>query len=679
MKSSSTPADLYRGTVSVSSKGVGYLSVEGAPEDADDIEIQPDRLHTAMHGDEVEVKPAAKDPRSPRPQGEVTKILQRAKTRFVGVVEIEKGKYFLIPDDRRMYRDFEIVEGAASTGEKVGASTKTVALKDLVADMKVMVEMTEWVEGKNPQAVALSIIGKKGNNDAEMYSIVLEKGFDTVFPKEVEAEADEIERTQKPIPPAEIAKRRDMRDTLTFTIDPHDAKDFDDAISFKKVTGNTGEELYEVGVHIADVSHYVRPGSALDREASKRACSVYMVDRTIPMLPEVLSNDLCSLNAHEDKAAFSAVFVMNAAGEVQQRWFGRTVINSNHRYTYESAQAVLTGEVGVDKDKNLGGQYAKELTILNGIAKKLNAQRFADGSIDFEKDEVKFELEPGTGKPLRVILKKRFDAHKLVEEFMLLANREVALFVHSIDSKKETKRPTLLYRIHDLPDPEKLADLAEFIKALGYELESHDGQITSKAIKRMLNSVTGTPHESLIRTATIRSMAKAIYSTQNIGHFGLAFKHYAHFTSPIRRYPDVLVHRVLQHYLDGHMIPEHEIATYERAAAKSSEREVIAAEAERSSIKYKQVEYMLDKVGQTFEGTITGVTDWGIYIEENATKCEGMAKIRDLGDDFYTLDKKNYRLVGDKTKKMYTLGDVVKFKIVAADMERKALDYVIVK
>ncbi len=669
MKSSSTPADLYRGTVSVSSKGVGYLSIEGAPEDADDIEIQPDRLHTAMHGDEVEVKPAAKDPRSPRPQGEVTKIVQRAKTRFVGVVEIEKGKYFLIPDDRRMYRDFEIVEG------KTGANgaAKTVALKDLAADMKVMVEMTEWVEGKNPQAVALSIIGKKGNNDAEMYSIVLEKGFDTVFPKEAEAEADEIQRTQKPIPAADIAKRRDMRDTLTFTIDPHDAKDFDDAISFKKVTGNTGEELYEVGVHIADVSHYVRPGSALDREASKRACSVYMVDRTIPMLPEVLSNDLCSLNAHEDKAAFSSVFVMNAAGVVKDRWFGRTVINSNHRYTYESAQTVIVGEKGP------GDQYVKELTTLNGIAKKLNAQRFADGSIDFEKDEVKFELEPGTGKPLRVILKKRFDAHKLVEEFMLLANREVALFVHSIDSKKETKRPTLLYRIHDLPDPEKLADLAEFIKALGYELESHDGRITSKAIKQMLNSVTGTPHESLIRTATIRSMAKAIYSTQNIGHFGLAFKHYAHFTSPIRRYPDVLVHRVLQHYLDGHMIPEHEIATYERAAAKSSEREVIAAEAERSSIKYKQVEYMQDKVGQVFDGTITGVTEWGIYIEENTTKCEGMAKIRDLGDDFYSLDKKNYRLVGDKTKKMYTLGDVVKFKIIAADMERKALDYVLVK
>ncbi|MEK7644720.1 MAG: ribonuclease R [Patescibacteria group bacterium] len=665
MKSSTTPADLYRGTVSVSSKGVGYLSVEGAPEDADDIEIQPDRLHTAMHGDEVEVKSAAKDPRSPRPQGEVTKIVQRAKTRFVGVVEIEKGKHFLIPDDRRMYRDFEIVEGKSGT--------KNVALKDLAADMKVMVEMTEWTEGKNPQAVALSVIGKKGNNDAEMYSIVLEKGFDTVFPKEVEAEADEIERTQKPIPPAEIAKRRDMCDTLTFTIDPHDAKDFDDAISFKKVAAQNGEELFEIGVHIADVSHYVRPGSALDKEATKRACSVYMVDRTIPMLPEVLSNDLCSLNAHEDKAAFSSIFVMNATGKVQERWFGRTVINSNHRYTYESAQTVIVGEKGP------GDQYAKELTTLNGIAKKLNAQRFADGSIDFEKDEVKFELEPGTGKPLRVILKKRFDAHKLVEEFMLLANREVALFVHTIDSKKETKRPTLLYRIHDLPDPEKLADLAEFIKALGYELESHDGRITSKAIKKMLNSVTGTPHESLIRTATIRSMAKAIYSTQNIGHFGLAFKHYAHFTSPIRRYPDVLVHRVLQHYLDGHMIPEHEIATYERAAAKSSEREVIAAEAERSSIKYKQVEYMQDKVGQTFDGTITGVTEWGIYIEENTTKCEGMAKIRDLGDDFYSLDKKNYRLVGDKTKKMYTLGDIVKFKIIAADMERKALDYVIVK
>lgn len=631
------------GVITITSKGVGYVEIEGYDEE---IEIQPERLHLALNGDEVEIT-LIRDKRSPRTQGEVTKIAKRAKTQFVGTIDTAGTRIFVIPDDRRMYKDIIL----RKTKERIANGTK------------VLVQITDWQEGKSPEGELLRIIGAKGQHNVEMEAIVLEKGFDTNYPEAVVHEAEEIERTEKPIPKEEIALRKDFRGTLTFTIDPVDAKDFDDAISYKKL----GDDLYEIGVHIADVSHYVREKSALDKEAARRGCSVYLVDRTIPMLPEVLSNDICSLNPNEDKLTFSAVFKINTKGQISERWFGKTVINSDKRFTYEDAQETLNKK---------SGQYYEELNILNIIAKKLGEEKYAAGAIDFEKDEVKFELD-SAGKPIRVYRKERLETHKLVEDYMLLANREVAEHIHRENIKHHIKEGAFIYRIHDLPDEEKLADLTIFIRALGYDLEAHNGKITSKSIKKMLGDIAGKPHESLIKTATIRSMAKAIYSTRNIGHFGLAFKHYTHFTSPIRRYPDLLVHRVLHKYLENKRLGSHESAFYENLATKSTKREILAAEAERASIKYKQVEFMQDKVGQTFMGTITGVTEWGIYIEENETKCEGMVKLRDLTDDFYTLDTKNYALIGEKTKRKFSLGDPIKFKVANADLEKKTLDYAI--
>ncbi len=651
----------WSGTISVSGKGFGYIEIPDSKDPTTkepiDAEIQPERLHTALHNDEVEVK-LIKDKRSERIQAEVVAIVTRAKTDFVGVIEQEQGRFFLVPDDKRFYRDIVLEVGTKGP---------------FPAGTKALVHMTHWVEGKNPEGKLIKIIGTKGDNNVEMESIVLERGFDTTFPEAVEEEARTIERTKKPIPREEIAKRRDFRDTLTFTIDPHDAKDFDDAISFKPLGMRDGVEVYEIGVHIADVSHYVRPKSALDREAIKRSFSVYLVDRTIPMLPEVLSNDICSLNPNEEKLTFTSAFVMDIKGNIYERWFGKTVIKSAKRFTYEEAQESINTPDALHHDV---------LVTLNTLAKNLAEVKFKNGAIDFEKDEVKFELD-AKGKPIRVYQKQRLDTHKLVEEYMLLANREVAEYIHQHDTRdrkagKKTES-ALLYRIHEKPDQEKLEDLSIFIRALGYDLEAHDGHITSQSIRKLLDQVTGKPNEQLIKTATIRSMAKAIYSTLNVGHFGLAFKYYTHFTSPIRRYPDLLVHRVLQHYLEGKRVPAAEIRHYETMALKSSRKEVSAAEAERASIKYKQVEYMMDKVGQVFDGTITGVTEWGIYIEENQTKCEGMAKLRDLTDDFYALDKKNYALVGEKSKKKFQLGDIVKFKVASADLDKKILDYQLVK
>jgi ribonuclease R len=657
----------YTGELFTTARGVGYVTVPEISSD-EDIEIQPTRLNRGLNGDIVEIAVLKDqrvfDPRaramvnSPRRQGEIVRIVERAKTEFVGTIAYRGGSVVLVPDDKKFYTVIVLQKMQPAPQE----------------GMKALVAMTHWDEGKEPQGRLVSIIGRKGEHDAEMRSIVLDKGFATDYPGAVVAEANHIEKTEKPIPAAEIAKRRDFRKTLTVTIDPADAKDFDDAISFKKLPNG----LYEIGVHIADVSHYVRERSALDKEAARRGTSVYLVDRTIPMLPEVLSNDMCSLNPNEDRLTFSAVFVMDDKGHVHERWFGRTVIHSHKRFTYEEAQECIV---------NKAGPYAEELIILNTIAKQLAKEKFAAGALDFEKDEVRFELD-ANGKPIRVYRKQRFDAHKLVEDFMLLANREVAEFMYRSaekrrhESKKDGNSPSPelhLYRIHDLPDQDKLSDLAVFIRALGFEIESHDGKITSKSLRKLLDAVNGTPQESLIKTATIRSMAKAVYSTKNIGHFGLAFKYYTHFTSPIRRYPDLLVHRALAHYLANEVITTQEVATYERMAAYSTEREILAAEAERASIKYKQVEYMSERIGKEFTGTITGVTEWGIYVEENETKCEGMIKLRDLTDDYYILDQKNYCLVGEKSKKRFVLGDAIRFKVVSADMERRVLDYAIVK
>jgi len=629
------------GIITLNSKAVGFLP---HPNGKEDIRIEADNLKTALHRDEVEVKIIGK--MRGQPTGEVVEILKRNKAKFTGtIIKNTNNKLYVHPDDRKMYFDILLTD-------KKDTETKL--------DTKVLVEVVDWKDGM-PVGKIQEIIGMKGDNTTEMYSIVYEKGFEIDFPEDVTAEAHTF---SKEISKEEIAGRRDMRDVTTCTIDPADAKDFDDALSFKKIT----DDEFEIGVHIADVSHYVRPHTALDKEARKRAFSVYLVDRTIPMLPERLSNDLCSLNPNEDKLAFSAIFNINKNGQIKKKWFGKTIICSDKRFSYEEAQGVLDAGSGIMFD---------ELSQLNSIANIFREIKSKNGAIDFEQDEVKFKLDE-KGAPIGVYIKKRLATHKLVEEFMLLANKEVAIYISEIEKKAGIEVSPLLYRIHDEPKKERIRDLALFVHALGYSLPNVDGEVTVKDLQALMHQVEGKPEESLIKTASIRSMAKAIYSTKNIGHFGLAFPHYAHFTSPIRRYPDLLVHRILEKYLAGKKIDHKEIAFYERCAASSTEREIAAAEAERDSIKYKQVELMQNLVGEERDGVVSGVTEWGLYIEDKETKSEGMCRLRDMKDDRYELDEKNYRVVGQTTKKIYTLGTEVRFKITGASLENKSLDYCII-
>ena len=633
------------GPIAINTKGVGFFDIgekRGASKVS--IEIQPKNVNRAFNGDIVLISLLGKKIKN-RPQGKVEKIIKRAKDEFVGTIDKHDGKIYVIPDDRRMYVDIFLPKE-----------------KSVQKNIKVLVKVINWsiMQGK-----MIKVIGQKGENNAEMESIVLEKGFRIEFPNAVELEAERIHKSYKASFAEEIKKRRDMLGTTTFTIDPFDAKDFDDAISFKDLRDNK----YEIGIHIADVSHFVTPGTELDREAEKRGLSVYLVDRTIPMLPEILSNDFCSLNPDEDKLTFSAIFTMTGDGKVLDEWFGRTVIHSNKRFAYEEAQEVIDGK--------LSGPYQTELRKLREIAQKLEKAKYHGGAINFETEEVKFVLD-SKGKPIRVYKKSRLETHKLVEEFMLLANRSVAKFVFMSQNKGFLKGKQSVYRIHAKPDPDRIQDLATFLKALGFDLRNKEGLVTSKDINTLLKEVEGTPNEELIKTAAIRSMAKAAYSTKNIGHFGLAFSYYTHFTSPIRRYPDLLVHRFLERELSGGKIEQNEFEKFERICLASSELEKKASDAERASIKYKQVEYMQEHIGEEFAGTITGVVEWGIYIEEKETKCEGMIKIRDLGDDYFTLDEKNYTVVGQKTGKKFRLGDTVKFKVVGADLDKRALDYSLV-
>ncbi len=635
----------YTGSITVSGRGVGYFTVEGLP---NDIEIQTPLLKTALNNDEVEIKilPVQENIRR---QGEVIKIIKRAKIQFVGTLTQTKDFFFLKPDDRRMYKDI-FVHVSNSKGAKDGD--------------KVQVEMTSWKDPmKSPEGKVVKVLGRKGIHNVEMEAIILERGFEDEFPKEVEEDAARIAKEKQADWANEVAKRKDFRDTLTFTIDPADAKDFDDALSFKKLS----DGKYEIGIHIADVSHYVTPGTILDKEARKRGTSVYLVDRTIPMLPEILSNDLCSLNEDVERFTFSTVVVIDDNGKVHDRWYGKTVIHSDKRFSYEEAQAILDAKKGL---------YYDELNIMNQIGKKLQAEKFENGAIEFETDEVKFELD-ADGKPIRVYKKIRQDTNKMIEEYMLLANRSVAEYMYKEIENTKSKSP-FIYRIHDEPDKEKIMNLGVFIKALGYDLDAEDGEITAADMNKLLKQVEGKPEESLIKTAAIRSMAKAVYSTRNIGHFGLGFTYYTHFTSPIRRYPDLLVHRLLYRFLNKGKVDPDEMATYQRMADDATQKEIAASDAERASIKYKQVEFMLGNIGKEFDATISGVSEWGVYVEETETKAEGMVRFRNMTDDNYVLDQKNYAVVGTATKKKYTLGDKVRIKLIAADLDKRILDFVFV-
>lgn len=636
----------FTGTIYLSSRGFGYLEASGFDED---IEIPPELLNTALNRDTVRVVPHPKK-HGKRVRGEVVEVLERAKTRFVGTLEEENGYRFVRPDDRKIYVDFIVERGQAD---------------DAPLGQKVLVELVKWnTPKKNPLVHILDVLGPSGEHETEMRSVVAAQGFDWHYPPAVEDEAHAIEANKAEMFAREIPRRRDFRDVPTFTIDPADAKDFDDAISVRMLpNGNI-----ELGVHIADVSAYVQREDPIDKEAQRRGTSIYLVDRTIPMLPEVLSNNLCSLVPHEDRLTMSAVFEMTRAGEVLSRWFGETVIRSARRFTYQDAQDILSSGKG---------ELYTELETADTISRALRKERFANGSIGFETDEIKFELD-AQGRPIRAFRKERLETMMMIEDLMLLANREVATFVaRQCDTKKIPC--VFVWRIHDSPKPERIIDLALFLKVLGYDLPNKNGIVTAQAINTLFEEIGNSPEADMIETATIRSMAKAIYSTKNIGHFGLAFSYYTHFTSPIRRYPDLMVHRIIKAHNAGTPPPGRDMAWYERMCAQSSEREIAAAEAERDSIKLKQVEYMAGHIGEKFEGVVTGVNDYGVFVEEETTKAEGLVRVATLRDDFYELAAHGYRLVGNRTGKTLSLGDKVKVRLTSVDVEQKQINWELVR
>ena len=597
----------------------------------------------AMNNDKVKIAFFAKRKHHDA-EGEVIEILERANDTFVGTLEVEKSYAFLVTENRTLANEIFIPKDKLKGG-KTGD--------------KAVVKVIEWPDkAKNPIGQVIDILGKAGDNTTEMHAILAEFGLPYVYPQAVEKAADKIPAE---ITAEEIARREDFRKVTTFTIDPKDAKDFDDALSIRKLKDN----LWEVGVHIADVTHYVKEGSIIDKEAEKRATSVYLVDRTIPMLPERLCNFLCSLRPHEEKLAFSVIFDITEKGDVKNSRVVHTVIYSDRRFTYEEAQQIIETKTGDFKD---------EVLMLDTIAKALREKRFAAGAINFDRYEVKFEIDE-KGKPVSVYFKESKDANKLVEEFMLLANRTVAEQIGRVPKGKKAK--VLPYRIHDLPDPEKLDNLNQFIARFGYKLRTSGTKTDiSKSINHLLDDIQGKKEENLIETVSIRAMQKARYSTHNIGHYGLAFDYYTHFTSPIRRFPDMMVHRLVTKYLDGgRSVSE---SKYEDLCDHSSNMEQIAANAERASIKYKQVEFMSERVGQTYDGVISGVTEWGLYVELNENKCEGMIPMRDLDDDYYEFDEKNYCLRGRRKNHTYSLGDAITVKVARANLEKKQLDFALV-
>jgi len=609
------------------------------PEMEDDVWVRANDMNGAMDGDLVKVALQRAHRHGKRPEGIIQEIVERARNEFVGKVEMSDRYAFVIPDHRKMYLDIFIPPGKI--------------LKAQNRD-KVVVRITDWPAAKNQKPIGevIRVLGQAGENEAEIHSIMAEFGLPFEFPERILSASNKIRNT---ISKHEQSKRRDFRPITTFTVDPEDAKDFDDALSLKPLENGN----YEVGVHIADVTHYVQPGTPLDEEALERATSVYLVDRTIPMLPERLSNELCSLRPNEDKLTFSAVFEIDGNARVKKQWFGRSIIHSDQRFSYEEAQQRI---------EMVEGKFAKELTILNELALKLRINRFKRGAINFETAEVKFQLDD-QGKPLAVIPKIRKDAHKMIEEFMLLANRKVADFIYH--RKKGKAKDTFVYRIHDYPDNEKLMAFSVFAKKFGHDLRIEE-QAIAKSLNNLIEDIEGKPEQDVLQHLAIRTMSKAKYTTETKGHFGLAFEHYSHFTSPIRRYPDVMVHRMLAHYLDnGQSLPKDE---FEEMCIHSSEREKRAADAERASIKFKQVEFMQGMEDQEFEGIVSGVTEWGIYVELVKTKCEGMVRLSDMGDDYYAFDEENYRVVGQRSKNVITLGDMVTVTVKKTDIDRRTID-----
>ncbi len=628
------------GTVDFVNQRFAFIVCEGMETD---IWVSADNLLFALDGDKVKVQ-YSPNTRSKRIEGEVIEIIERVKTEYVGKIDVRERYAFVSADSRKMHMDI-FVHHDKLNGAKTGD--------------KVIAKIRKWHnETSSPTGDVIKVLGQAGTHQAEMHAILAEYGLPTDFPEEVEKEAKAIKWK---LLKTELKKRKDFREITTFTIDPDDAKDFDDALSVRTLENGN----WEIGVHIADVTHYIKPDTALEKEANRRATSVYLVDRVVPMLPEALSNDLCSLKPNEDRLTFSAVFEIDKNAKIHAEWFGRTVIHSNRRFAYEEAQQIM--EAGK-------GDYVEELKLLNSLAKKMAKARFAKGAINFETTEVKFKLDEN-GKPLGIFVKERKDAHRLIEEFMLLANKKVAEFIFN-QKNKAGENPIMVYRIHEKPDLERLQNFATFAQKFGYNIAT-GGKALATSINRLVTETTGSPTLSFLQTLAIRAMAKARYSTEPIGHFGLAFEHYTHFTSPIRRYPDMMVHRLVQHYLDKKAsVDKTELEAFCKHSTNMEKR---AADAERASIKYKQVEYMSMMENKVFEGTISGVTEHGIYVEMTETKCEGMVRLADMFDDHYELDAANYCIKGRKRGNVLSFGDSVKVRIKNTDLEKRTIDLSLVK